>query len=329
MENKIIGLCAVSLVCGYYGALLISKYGSRLGVVDRPNERSSHSIPTPKGGGLGIVAAFVFASIVLNVSWGIWVPASVLAAISFAGDYIDIPPKVRLLPQFLAAFATLYWWHDVASLPLIALMSVIIVGTANFYNFMDGINGIAGLTGLVGFGALAFFAYTITPDRPVAALSLCLACACLGFLPLNMPRARVFMGDVGSIFLGFVYAALCLSLARNWTDRLCLAGFMFPFYADELSTMIIRIRAGQNLLKPHRRHLYQIMVNQCGYAHWRVSLGYAAAQFVIIVILIAIRAEGFLPVLFFLCTAFICFHIANMFIHRLRENLPREANTCV
>lgn len=324
MEIKIILLCAASLVCGYFGALLVSKYGSRLGVVDRPNERSSHSIPTPKGGGVGIVAAFVLAALALPVSWAIWVPASLIAAMSFTGDFIEIPPKARLLPQFLAAFATLYWWHDIASLPLIALIAVIVVGTANFYNFMDGINGIAGLTGLVGFGSLAFFAFAVVPDRPVAMLSLCLACACLGFLPLNMPGARVFMGDVGSIFLGFVYAALCLFLARTWTDRACLAGFMFPFYADELSTMIIRIRAGQNLLKPHRRHLYQIMVNQRGYAHWRVSLGYAAGQIVIIGILLAIRAEGFPTVFFFLSAAFICFHLANMFIHGMWENSSCE-----
>lgn len=328
METKIIGLCAISLVCGYYGALLVSKYGFRIGFVDRPNERSSHSIPTPKGGGMGIVASFVVAAIVLNVSWGIWVPAALLAAISFAGDFIDISPKVRLVPQFLAACATLYWWHGIASVPLIALFSVIIVGTANFYNFMDGINGIAGLTGLVGFGSLAFFAYASTPDQSVAMLSLCLACACLGFLPLNAPGARVFMGDVGSIFLGFVYAALCLFLARSWADRLCLAGFLFPFYADELSTMIIRIRAGQNLLKPHRRHLYQIMVNQCGYTHWQVSLGYAVAQLILVLILSSIRTEGFLTVFFFLCAAFICFHIANMLMHTLRENDPPEKNDC-
>jgi len=322
MENKIIGLCAVSMACGYCGALLISKFGA----IDLPNERSSHSIPTPKGGGMGIVAAFVFASIVLNISWEIWVPASLLAVISFTGDFIDISPKARLVIQFSAALATVYWWLDVSSLPLIAFFAVIVVGTANFYNFMDGINGIAAMTGFVAFGSLAFFAYIIIPDRPVAILSLCLTCACLGFLPLNMPSARVFMGDAGSIFLGFVYAALCLSIAGSWADRLCLAGFLFPFYADELSTMIIRIRAGQSLLKPHRRHLYQLMVNQCGYAHWLVSLGYAVAQLVFIGIIVSIRTEGVPVLLCFLCTAFICFHIANMLIHRLRENLHHEKN---
>ena len=320
MENKIIGLCAVSLACGYCGALLMSKCGA----IDLPNERSSHSIPTPKGGGMGIVAAFVFAAIVLNISWGIWVPASLLALISFTGDFIEISPQARLVIQFSAALATVYWWLDVSSLPLIAFFAVIVVGTANFYNFMDGINGIAAMTGFVAFGSLALFAYSIAPDRTVAMLSLCLACACLGFLPLNMPSARIFMGDAGSVFLGFVYAALCLSIAQSWADRLCLAGFIFPFYADELSTMIIRIRAGQSLLNPHRRHLYQIMVNQCGYAHWQVSLGYAVAQILIISILVSIRTAGLSTILSFLCTAFICFHIANMLIHRLRENFHHE-----
>jgi Fuc2NAc and GlcNAc transferase len=325
MENKIIGLCAVSLACGYCGALLISKFGA----IDLPNERSSHSIPTRKGGGMGIVAAFIFASIVLNVSWGIWVPASLLAVISFTGDFIDISPQARLLIQFSAALATVYCWLDVSSLPLIALFAVFVVGTANFYNFMDGINGIAGMTGFVAFGSLALFAYTIVPDRPVAMLSLCLACACLGFLPLNMPSARIFMGDAGSIFLGFVYTALSLSIAGSWADRLCLAGFLFPFYADELSTMIIRIRAGQSLLKPHRRHLYQIMVNQCGYAHWLVSLAYAVAQLVIIGIIVEMRSEGVPTLLCFFSTVFICFHIANMFIHGLRENINHEKTNCV
>ena len=89
------------------------------------------------------------------------------------------------------------------------------------------------------------------------------------------------MGDVGSILLGFVFAGMVVFLSGNLLDFICMAGFLFPFYADELNTMIVRLRDGENLTKPHRRHLYQLLANEYGIAHWKVSLGYGLFQLIV------------------------------------------------
>jgi Fuc2NAc and GlcNAc transferase len=86
------------------------------------------------------------------------------------------------------------------------------------------------------------------------------------------------MGDVGSILLGFVFAALVIWCSTNFLDFLCMASFLFPFYADEITTEIIRLKDGEKLWQPHRRHLYQLLANECQIAHWKVSFGYGLGQ---------------------------------------------------
>lgn len=183
---------------------------------------------------------------------------------------------------------------------MIPFLAVFVVGTANFYNFMDGINGIAGITGIVGFGLLAFYSFLSGVDSSFVTLGICMSLACLGFLPFNMPRAKVFMGDVGSILLGFVFAGMVIWLSRSLFDFICLSAFLFPFYADELTTMVIRIRDGENLLRAHRRHFYQLLANEKGIAHWKVSVGYGLLQIIIGLSVLAIRPFGIAAVLFLL-----------------------------
>ncbi|MBW1792430.1 MAG: UDP-N-acetylmuramyl pentapeptide phosphotransferase, partial [Deltaproteobacteria bacterium] len=99
-------------------------------------------------------------------------------------------------------------------------------------------------------------------------MAICILLACLGFLPFNMPTAKVFMGDVGSILLGFVFAGMVVYLSKNFMDFICLVAFLFPFYVDELTTMFVRVRDGEKLSKPHRRHLYQLLANEYQIPHW-------------------------------------------------------------
>ena len=155
---------------------------------------------------------------------------------------------------------------------------MVFVGTANYYNFMDGINGIAGITGLLGFALMAAYVNLIEGSVAVTGVAVCLSIACLGFLPLNMPKARVFMGDIGSILLGSAFAGLIWLAAKSVLDFVCMASFLFPFYVDELTTVIIRLKDGENLKKPHRRHYYQLLANEKGIAHWKVSVGYGVFQ---------------------------------------------------
>ncbi len=280
-----------SFVAGGLGAFLIGRYACQLGLLDVPNARSSHTLTTPKGGGVGIVAAFLIGATVYGISPFLWGPVIFLAVISFWGDRVHISPSLRLVCQFLASFVVLYGM--VGHLPSLLgelfsrreyvlvfapLAAIFVVGTTNFYNFMDGINGMAAITGIIGFGLL--FAYGVYTGKDMALLMVCLglSTACSGFLPFNIPSARVFMGDVGSILLGFVFGVMVIAFAGSMPEFCLLSSFIFPFYADELVTMAERLRDGQRLTRPHRRHMYQILANEAGIAHWKVSVMYGIFQ---------------------------------------------------
>jgi Fuc2NAc and GlcNAc transferase len=181
---------------------------------------------------------------------------------------------------------------------------------------MDGINGIAAITGIVGFGLLAFYGFTFESITSFAALSACIALSCLGFLPFNMPNAKVFMGDVGSVLLGFVFAVIVVLLSKNFLDFVCLASFLFPFYADELTTMAVRIKDGENLLKPHRRHLYQLLANDYGIPHWKISTGYGVSQLVVGLTVMLVKPHGILVVLSLLVAYFVAFVFGSFSVRK-------------
>lgn len=314
-------LWLTSLILGGFGAWLIGRYGNRIGLTDEPNERSSHKEPTPKGGGIGILAAFLFASIAIGIPILFWLPGVILGVLSFLGDKLDFSAKVRLLSQFAAAVVVLVGTGSLRlstmdQVILFIPMAIFIVGTANIYNFMDGINGIAAITGIVAFGLLAFYSSLSNPDAPFKALSMCLVMSCLGFLPFNMPRARVFMGDVGSVLLGFVFACLVVLLSRDVLDFICLASFLFTFYADELNTMTVRIRNGENLLHAHRRHIYQLLANEKKIPHWKVSVGYGLLQGVVGLSVLWVKPLGLTPVIVLLALWFLAFFVFSAFLRR-------------
>jgi len=209
-----------------------------------------------------------------------------------------VAAKVLLCVQFVAGVALLvglFYWEGLGwpAYALIPFFSVFVVGTANYYNFMDGINGIAGITGVVGFGLAAVFAGMAGGNAAFMMLAICMGLACVGFLPYNMPNARVFMGDVGSVLLGFVYAGLVVGLSHSLNDFVVLCSFLFPFYADELTTEYVRLRDGENLLTPHRRHVYQLLANEMGIDHWKVSVGYGVLQAVVGLGALGLKGYGF------------------------------------
>jgi len=315
-----------ALFLGAAGAWIIANSGPKLELLDKPNERSSHDRPTPKGGGVGILAAFILASLFLKIPLTFWLAATLLAVFSFFGDRFEISPKFRLSVQFTAALvlvSPIVFFHSSPTLspgvpPILCILplSVFIVGTANFYNFMDGINGIAGITGLVAFALLAFSASLLEIDFSFVTLAICVSLSCLGFLPFNMPRAKVFMGDVGSILLGFVFAGMVIWLSKSFLDFICLVAFLFPFYADELTTMAIRIREGENLLQPHRRHFYQLLANEKGIAHWKVSVGYGLMQLAVGLTALFLKPFGTLMVLPVLAAYLSAFVLVSSLLRR-------------
>src|SRR3989338_9349960 len=276
-----------------FAAFLISRLGKKLGLIDNPNERSSHSIVTPIGGGVGIWLSFLVVGFLLidpNYRLLIFV-VGCIGLLGLINDRFEIPSKVRLLLQLIlsavivAAYANISFFAHPTSflinLLFFLFFIIFISGTANFYNFMDGINGIAGLTGLVGFGLMAYFSYFVLNAHDIFLMSAVLAAGCLGFLPFNFPRARVFMGDVGSIFLGFVFASFVVKMSANINIFFCIIMFLCTFYSDATVTIFYRWRRGENLMQAHRSHLYQYMSNELGLPHWKVSMLYATVQLIV------------------------------------------------
>lgn len=291
-----------SLFAGIVGANFMSRYAYRFGLIDLPNDRSSHNSPTPRGGGIGILIALIMSSLLIDLPLLVWLPASFLSVVSFFDDKLGLNAKIRLFFQFAAAFITISYvveynmvmqsFNSMHFLLGIIFSSVFIVGTANFYNFMDGINGIAGITGVVGFALLGLFANinSISPEIKIS--TFCMSAACLGFLPLNVVRARVFMGDVGSILLGFVFGAYVIILTRSLSDFMVLSGFLSTFYADALTTLYVRKKNGEQLFKAHRRHLYQLLANQKKIVHWKISASYGLIQLIIGLMLLLLQHRG-------------------------------------
>ena len=283
-------LCAVLMVIGstlfsLSGAWIVARGGRRFGLVDIPTERSSHQRATPKGGGIGIAAGVLFSAVLAGAPFWAWAPAIGISLLGLAADRFEIRPSLRLLVEFLLSG---FWVSLIGtslgggSNPLgLIVLAVFIVGTTNFFNFMDGIDGIAALTGVVGFALLAFSTASGGADPFYTWLAIGTTMACAGFLPLNLPAARVFMGDAGSLLLGFLFATIAIGSTDSPMKMIVQAACLFPFYLDELSTMVLRWRDGQSLTRPHRRHLYQLLANERGLAHWKVSAGYAMVQLVV------------------------------------------------
>jgi len=326
VESLILYIACMFL--GGAGAWLVAMWGSGFGLLDKANHRSSHKGVIPKGGGIGILAAFLLASWVLGLPVLFWMCAGLISLLSLYGDRREIPPKVRLGIQLLGSlgllFGLFYWegrgWPVYLLIPFYA---VFIAGTANYYNFMDGINGIAGIAGGIAFGLIALFAGLSGGPDSFIILGVCMGLACMGFLPFNMPKAHVFMGDVGSVLLGFVYAGMVVGLSYSLNDFMVLCAFLFPFYADELTTLYIRIRetgerekiAGM-LMQPHRKHLYQLLANEMGVAHWKVSVGYGAMQLMVGIGALALRGYGDPVLAVFLAICFAAFGAASSFARR-------------
>jgi UDP-N-acetylmuramyl pentapeptide phosphotransferase/UDP-N-acetylglucosamine-1-phosphate transferase len=322
-------LTGLYLACGSLGALgawLMSRWGSRLGFIDYPQARSSHCSPIPRGGGIGIVVAFSLASSNSGLAPAVWLPLTGLAILALSGDRFDLSPKLRLMAQLLLiAFIIIMTYdspfHSPGRIIMLLFWTVYIVGTANFYNFMDGINGIAAITGTIGFALLGAYNYTNDGPTLVCPIALGISCSCLGFLPLNLFKARVFMGDTGSILLGSGFACLVYLASSTFLDFVSMASFLFLFYADTLSTMFVRWIDGERLTQAHRRHLYQLLANEKGIPHWQVSLGFALLQLIVGLSVILARPCGTIKIIMMLWFYFTIFIMTS---YSLRYYINRQ-----
>lgn len=266
----------VSLLSG----LVVYRYGSYLCLMDKPVARSSHTQPTPKGGGIALVVVCIFYLVFFHQNYWL-ILVCTLAIFSFLGDRKEIASHKRFFLQALCAIGLLifqhpfffeyFFWYTGFFLFLIASM--------NFFNFMDGIDGIAGLNGLVSFLVLAFYAVN-SNELEIAFFCLLMASSLLGFLCWNLSffGKKIFMGDVGSVFLGASIAILILILAQNWLDYFRLCFLFFFFFADCMFTLFVKFLRKTPLSQSHRLHLYQIFANEKSKPHILVSFCYALAQ---------------------------------------------------
>jgi UDP-N-acetylmuramyl pentapeptide phosphotransferase/UDP-N-acetylglucosamine-1-phosphate transferase len=319
--NRIIYLYILPYLFSWVGAWFIGKYGHHFHLLDEPNLRSTHLTARPKGGGIGILAGFITVAIILKLPAAFWVSAAALSIISFMSDRFKVSALFRLLFQVATSIIfliTIWPGHPYSSagLVLIPFFLIFMVGTTNYFNFMDGINGIAGITGIVAFGLLAFYAQYFNAASNFVILNLSMAICCLGFLPYNFPRAKVFMGDTGSILLGFVFASMVTWLSNSLLNFICLASFLFLFYADEITTAIIRLKDGENLWKPHCRHLYQILAKEHGIAHWKISAGYGTAQLFIGISMLWILPFGIYAVVILFCLYLVLFTTISLSVRK-------------
>ncbi len=241
--------------------------------LDHPNERSLHVQAVPRVGGLGIVSGVL-------VAMSLWQPVDlapllavtlVLAALSWLDDLRGLSVRTRLPAHLLGAgvFLTLAGESDVVAL---ALGVVVMVWMTNLYNFMDGADGLAGGMAVAGFGAYGGAAWLGgAPD--LAAVSLSVAGAALAFLRFNFPPARLFMGDCGSIPLGFLAAGIGWHGVRDglWTPLLPVLVFS-PFIVDATVTLVTRLGRGEKVWQAHRSHYYQRLVRM-GFSHGRLAWG--------------------------------------------------------
>jgi UDP-GlcNAc:undecaprenyl-phosphate/decaprenyl-phosphate GlcNAc-1-phosphate transferase len=252
----------------------------RLAVVDHPGARSSHRLPTLRGGGLApAVAGSVVLALALTTPacWGLLAGVAAFGAEGFIEDVRGIPAMRRLALQVLTGSVTVpRILRDVSRdgrlFPAVDVLAVLgLVSYVNAFNFMDGIDGISVAQALVA-GLTFVVAGAVTGVEMMAVGGAVCVGTALGFAPSNLPRARVFLGDVGSYFFGCLVGALAITgLASGMPPEVVLAPLSI-YMADTGTTLLRRFRAGEAWTRPHRSHVYQRLTD-LGFTHMQVSAG--------------------------------------------------------
>lgn len=284
--------CAVFLAALLTGG--IRRYAISRSLIDVPNSRSSHSVPTPRGGGVAIVLVFLLFVPIFGITghlewpviWSMLGAGAGIAALGFLDDHGHVAARWRLLGHFLCAVWALYWlgglpplvfWGGVIDLQWfgIILSAFYLVWLLNLYNFMDGIDGLASVEAIcicVGVSIV----YWLTGFTVLMGPPLLLAMAVSGFLIWNFPPARIFMGDAGSGFLGVMIGVL--SLYAAWKASFFLWVWLVllgVFVVDATFTLFSRLLRGHRVYEAHRSHAYQHAARKAG-SHLSVTMLVAA-----------------------------------------------------
>jgi UDP-N-acetylmuramyl pentapeptide phosphotransferase/UDP-N-acetylglucosamine-1-phosphate transferase len=270
---------------------------SRFYVLDHPNERSLHTRPTPRTGGLAIVVAVVLG-VAVSAATGLvsttltWLVGAlaIVVTVSYVDDRYGVAPFYRLLAHLAASFVLFYGGLSMGATGLqaagegipawfnTALTALFVVWMVNLYNFMDGMDGFAGGMAVIGFGSLAILGW-FAGHSSFVVVSTIAASAAGGFLISNFPPARIFMGDVGSSAFGLLAAGLLLWGARDGVFPIWVGLLVFsPFIVDATVTLLRRMLRGERVWEAHKTHYYQRLV-QLGWGHRKTVL----AEYVLMV----------------------------------------------
>lgn len=258
---------AISLV-----VLLVLRYTKFANLaLDRPNQRSLHVVPIPRTGGIAIMISVLVAWIFIGIpSVWVWIPV-LLFGLNVLDDIYNLPVTIRLALQvvvssiFIAQISEISWLE-------FSFLALALIWMINLYNFMDGSDGLAGGMTLFGFGAYAFSAY-VGDHTQIASMSVVVASASLAFLLFNFHPARIFMGDSGSIPLGFLAGAIGIYGCKEglWPAWFPLLVFS-PFIMDASATLIKRFLKKEKFWQAHKDHYYQRLIRM-GWTHRETAIG--------------------------------------------------------
>ena len=281
------GFAALGLLLSVCGVWLTLHYARRVGLLDVPNHRSSHTISTPRGGGAAVVASVVIVSALDAAAFGVSGSGAVLIAgiavvgiaiLGWLDDRGSMPVSLRLPLHFAAGLAVAWLVNEIVPVP--GIVNFLWLGwwafwaaaSINIVNFMDGIDGMVASQGVI-YGIFLFA--LMPPGIRGADFGLILSAACLGFLIWNWAPSKIFLGDVGSGPLGLFFVIGGAFAAQSARAAIVFLP-LFPLYLDALVTVVLRYRRGEDLTLAHRSHLYQRIANG-GAGHAIVTGSYALA----------------------------------------------------
>jgi UDP-N-acetylmuramyl pentapeptide phosphotransferase/UDP-N-acetylglucosamine-1-phosphate transferase len=271
------------MVLNGLGIQLYLHYAQQKALLDTPNARSSHEVPTVRGGGLLFAPTFI--ALLLFYAPGYYLSALALALaalISFLDDLYTLPVRYRLPAHFLSVALLIYDTQSTWPIWAGLLALILITGWLNTFNFMDGINGISAVYAAVLLGSFFIVPlYNHAARHAVFAILPGMLAAILAFSWFNFrKKALCFAGDIGSVSLALI---LAWALLMHWYSPQSLYLLTFPalYAVDSVMTILVRLRRGENIFEAHRTHLYQLLANERGWDHRIIALLYGGLQFVI------------------------------------------------
>jgi len=305
----------------FAGMLIYTKLANKYLIFDKPNGRSSHTVPTIRGGGIVFLLSILFTGVLYHPVY--WLPilgAFAIGVISFLDDNMDLSKKIRFVIHLFSITLLFLFLQLFSSLSVLAIIAlyILVAGIINAYNFMDGINGITGLYSLIVLGGLQYvnlYQHAFIEENLIWFPML----ACGVFLFYNFrKKAKVFAGDVGSITMAFWIMFLILDLifkTNNWVYIL----FLTVYGVDTVLTIIHRLILKENIFEAHRLHFYQIMANEQKVPHRVVSAIYAVLQMLIIVFVLN-SDLGFLATLLIASIPLVVFYITMKPVWMKKKN---------